>query len=130
MALDVGHGLALDLQPVAHPHCGHDFIEGGLYSQWMHHHEVEGVSVRQQFSEAETLQFHCLPDEHREISMEGEVEGNFKPINLFRPAEVDRAKPVPDGSKALLDHVEGEVDKAVGGDEAKGWRWHLQLQAA
>ena len=37
------------------------------------------------------------------------MEGDFEPINLFKPAEVDRAKPVPDGSEALLDHIESEV---------------------
>ena len=30
VALDVGHGLALDLEPVSHPHLAQDFIEGDL----------------------------------------------------------------------------------------------------
>ena len=30
VALDVRHGLALDLQPVAHPQPRHDLVEGNL----------------------------------------------------------------------------------------------------
>ena len=30
VALDVGHSLALDLEPVAHPHLAHDLVERHL----------------------------------------------------------------------------------------------------
>ncbi len=30
VALDVGHRLALDLEPVSHPHLAHDLVEGHL----------------------------------------------------------------------------------------------------
>ena len=30
MALDVSHGLPLDLQPIPYPHVAHDLVEGSL----------------------------------------------------------------------------------------------------
>ena len=49
VALDVGHGLALDLEPVPSPHVTHDLVEPGL--QMLTVRElVEWISFRESIS--------------------------------------------------------------------------------
>ena len=67
MTLDVGHGLTFDLQTIFHPHLAHDLVEGSLNSERVHHHQVQGLGVRQQLCQAESMLLPRLSDKHVNI---------------------------------------------------------------